>query len=226
MFSRRFRTMSENSPPYNLTVAGYLLLQQADEAWRSSQYVRDQYWREFGAYFGVDRLPLLITANPVIRELIGEPPVQNPLLGTQIDEWLDSGFGITAFIPKRNQALRLLKGFQELELRFELVYCQLAWKKGEEESLSAYATTGEAPPAFSLTYGFDVSWPNCKHSAIFQQGTAPASLPWRKKLNEYGLLNNYEDATRLRDEFLAIYPHPPFDIYLVHKVDQEGTGQP
>ena len=109
--------------------------------------------------------------------------------------------------------MRLLEAFEECGFQFELVHCQLAWKVGEEDRLNAYATQ-EKSPVISLTYGFDVSWPSCTHSAVLQPGVVPSSLLWRRRLNEYGLLRDYESAVELRTEYLAVYPYPPFDIYL------------
>lgn len=205
--------MSQNLTLHNFAPAGYLILQESDQTRLSNEYRRD-----FGPYFGVDRLPQLFPPEAAIREAIGEPPVKDMRLYAALEEWFDSHFGNTAFIPSRSQALRLLNAFQECGFQFELVYCQLAWKEGEEGRLNAYAKTDEKSPEISLTYGFDISWPSCNHSAILQPGIVPHSLPWRQKLNQHGLLNNYEDAAELRAEYLAIYPYPPFDIYMVHKV--------
>jgi hypothetical protein len=159
------REQSTESAMYKVSVAGYLLLEQPEEGMQESEY-----WRSFGRYCGVDRLPKLITADTAVRELIGEPPIQDPMLGVVIEEWLDTRSGKSAFIASRNKAIRLLNEFRRFQLSFEFVYCELAWKEGEEERLSDYPTSNEAPPAFSLTYGFDVSWPSCNHSAIFQPG--------------------------------------------------------
>src|SRR5262249_60912602 len=133
----------------------------------------------FGLYCGVDRLPLLLPPERTLRQALGEPPVQDARLYAAVEEWFEAPFENTAFIPGRSQVLRLLNAFQACGFRFELVYCQLAWKKGEEDRLNAYAKTEEATPAISLTYGFDVSWPNCNHSAILQPGVVPSSLSCR-----------------------------------------------
>jgi hypothetical protein len=206
--------MSKIPESYYLTCAGYLILQEPNEALLS-----DEYRRRFGLYCGVDRVPPLIAPDPAIRQAIGEVPLEDVRLAKTIDEWFDTRLGATAFIPSHYQALRLFLAFREHGFRFELVLCQLACKEGEEERQAAYAMTDEAAPTVSLTYGFDVSWPSCTHSAILQPGVVPTSLPWRQKLNQHGLLSDYEDATRLRDEYLLVYPYPPFDIFLVHKID-------
>jgi hypothetical protein len=200
----------------NLAVAGFLILQDCDEARLS-----DEYRQAFGSYCGVDRLPHLFPSDPVIRQMIGEPAIQDTRLAGTIDEWFDSSFGNTAFIAHHNQAIRLFDAFKSFGFRFELVCCQLAWREGENKRLSDYPKTEERFPQVSGTYGFDVSWPTCNHSAIFQPGIVPTTLSWKQKLNPYGLLNDYKDAAMLRDDYLAIYPHPPFDIFLVHKVATE-----
>jgi hypothetical protein len=208
--------MNQNPALYELAPAGYLIVQESEQA-----RLTNEYRRAFGSYSGVDRLPPLLPPETVIRQALGEPPIQDMCLYEALEEWFDSRFGNTAFIPVRSQALRLLKAFQACGFQFELIYCQLAWKEGEEERLSTYGTTDETLPAASQTYGFDVSWPSCTHSAILQPGVVPSSLAWRQKLNRYGLLNNYEDAAQLRAEYVAVYPYPPFDIYVVHKVGEE-----
>jgi hypothetical protein len=191
--------------------AGYLILQDCETARLSIEYRR-----AFGPYCGVDRLPPLLPPDPVACPASGDAPVPDARLGAAVAEWLDSRFANTAFIPTRRQALPLLRAFQGHGLRFELVYCQLAWQPGEEERLNSYASTNDQVAAEAITYGFDVSWPTCNHSAILQPGVVPASAAWRAKLNRYGLLTNYEDAAALRREYLAVYPYPPFDIYVVH----------
>jgi hypothetical protein len=200
-------------PAFNLTPAGYLILQEAEQARLANKYRRD-----FGPYSGVDRLPPLFPPEPAIRKSLGEPPVQDMRLYAAMEEWFDARFGNTAFIPNRSQALRLLNVFKVCGLQFEPVYCQLAWGESEACRQNDYALTDEKPPVISLTYGFDVSWPSCNHSAILQPGVVTHSSPWRQNLNQYGLLDKYEDAVQLRAEYLAIYPYPPFDVFVVHKV--------
>lgn len=208
--------MNENAAQHNLVPAGYVILRGAQEAGLS-----DDYRRAFGCYSGVDRLPMLLPTDAVIREVLGEPPVQDASLAATIEQWLDSRFGNTAFISSRDQALRLLKSFRACGFNFELAYCELAWAKGEEDRLTAYATIDDGPPVDSEMCGFDVSWPTCNHSAILQPGIVPSSPVWRARLNQYGLLKEYEDAVTLRDEYLVLYPYPPFDIYIVHNLGLE-----
>jgi hypothetical protein len=208
--------MSENPAPHSLAPAGYLILQDSEQARLSNDYRRF-----FGPYYGVDRLPPFLPPETAIRQSLGEAPVQDAGFHAALEEWFDAPYGNTAFIPARHQALRLFKVFHECGFQLELVYCQVAWKKGEEERPKAYATTNQELPSVSLTYGFDVSWPTCKHSAILQPGVVLSSSAWRQKLNHYGLLNQFDDAAQLRTEYVAVYPYPPFDIYVVHKVAKE-----
>jgi hypothetical protein len=132
--------MTENSHLHYLAPIGYLILQKAEEA-----RLTNEYRRAFGPYYGVDRLPPLFPPDALIRNAIGEAPVQDERLGTVIEEWLDARFGSTAFIPNGSQAVRLLQTFHRFGYRFELVYCQLAWKDREGDRLIAYARTDETP---------------------------------------------------------------------------------
>ena len=197
---------------YNLDPAGYLIVRPCEDVPRVNDYRRS-----FGAYYGVDRLPALFPADPAIRSAIGEPRLDDPRLAAAIDELENSHFGNTAFLPRRTHAFQLLNTFGTFGLRFELLYCQLAWREGEEQRRKSYPRMAEA----SVTYGFDVSWPSCNHSAILQPGVVPSSISWRAKLNQYGLLDHYDVAVTLRDEYLGVYPYPPFDVYLVHSVAHE-----
>ncbi len=197
-----------------LAPAGYLLVQESEAARTSNEYRQT-----FGLYSGVDRLPALFPSDPTIRRAIGKGPFEDVHLASLVEKWFDSRLEGTAFIPDTDEALALSRAFQTAGFQFDLLFCQLAWREGEEERLKAYTIKHEALPIASLVYGFDVSWPTCNHSAILQPGVVPSSLTWRAKLNRYGLLDEYEDARRLREEYLAVYPYPPFDIYLVSKVD-------
>src|SRR5437762_616756 len=123
--------MIQNSTSYRLAPAGYLILQEPEQARLSNEYRR-----AFGPYFGVDRLPPLLAPEDAVREALGEPLVQDMRLYAALDEWFDAPYGNTAFISSRSQALRLLMAFQACGFQFELVFCQLAWKEGEEDRLN------------------------------------------------------------------------------------------
>gem|GEM_PF-4831742 len=179
----------------------------------------NEYRQNFGKYFGVDRLPPFITPDSEIRKLLGEPLVEDLRLRNALKEWFDAQGDKNAFIANRDKAFRLLESFQSLGFRLELIYCQIAWQSGEEDRLADYAAVEEPPLVVSHTYGFDVSWPTCNHSAILQPGVVQQNKPWRERLNEWGLLNYYNEAVRLREEYILVYPYRPFDIYLVHKVE-------
>ncbi len=205
--------MTEIASVYHLRPAGYLLLQDAREA-----RCANEYRQSFGPYCGVDRLPPFYPPDPAIRQQLGEPIIQDPCLNKALEEWFESHFRDTAFIANVDEALRLRDTFGTLGVHLELVYCQLAWQDSETERLASYHTVLGHPSHIGVTYGFDVSWPTCNHSAIFQPGVVPSSALWRKKLNAYGLLERYHDAKSLREEYLRVYPYPPFDIYLVQGV--------
>jgi hypothetical protein len=205
--------MNQNPTSYNLIPAGYLILQESDEAMRANEYLR-----AFGPYFGVDRLPPFVAPDVAVRQALGMPPMNDVHLHATLDEWFDSPIENTAFIAERAQALRLCKAFEACGHHFEVVYCELAWKRGEEDRSNAYPNAEDGRSCISLTYGYDVSWPTCNHSAILQPGVVPSSPSWRERLNQHGLLSDYESAVELRNDYLAVYPCPPFDIYLVHRM--------
>jgi len=204
----------ESAVAPGLAHAGYLILRSVEDVLPHEEFRRRVRYR------GVDRYPLFIAPQPEIRRALGEPLIEDPRLYSAIDELFDAGYGNTAFIPEFGDARRLWRAFQELGFAFELLYCQLAWRCGEEDRLKDYPALQRAPPAVSQTYGFDVSWPGCNHSAIAQPGLVSAESPWWQKLNQYGLLDDYESATTLREEYLRVYPYPPFDIYLVHAMEK------
>src|SRR5262245_62554707 len=123
--SSRVCAMSRNLALHNLAPAGYLILQECEQA-----RLTNEYRGAFGPYSGVDRLPPFLPPEGTIRQALGEPPVQDVRLYAALEEWFEAPFGNTAFIPSRSQALRLLKAFRACGFQFELVYCQLAWKEG------------------------------------------------------------------------------------------------
>lgn len=208
--------MTYTASPASLTPTGYLILRGPDEA-----VEHDAQFPKLQRYCGVDRQPTFIAPDPTTRKLVREAPVEDQRLYDALDQWFEFRGGPTAFIPSRIQATRLWTAFQDFGFRLELIFCELAWQEGDRHRLSAYVPLRETRPHISLTYGFDVSWPSCNHSAILQPGVVRSSTVWRAKLNDSGLLENYLDAVRLRDEYLNVYPYPPFDIYLVHKIGVE-----
>jgi hypothetical protein len=205
--------VNESSLSYNLTPVGYLIVRDPKEFFEN-----DAYCREFGRYFGVDRLPGFFPPDRDIRQLIGESPVEDEDLRIALKDWFDCRSKANAFIENYFHAFCLFKTFQSFGVRLELLYCQVALQEGEGKRLECYAPVTGSPQGTLQEYGFDVSWPSCNHSAIFQPGIVPNCTTWRSKLNQYGLLNDYSDALSLRQEYLAIYPYPPFDIYLIHAV--------
>jgi hypothetical protein len=202
---------------FMLAPAGYLIVQEADEARNCNQYRKD-----FGPYYGVDRLPPLLSPSPITSHRKDASIAGTIDLNATIEEWFDARTERTAFMASHDQALGLLRRIASFGFRLELLFCQLAYQAGEEDRLKDYGSFKAAPAAISQCYGFDVSWPTCNHSAILQPGVVPKSSPWRGKLNEYGLLRDYSDANTLRTEYLAAYPYPPFDVFLVQRVAEQN----
>jgi hypothetical protein len=209
--------MSRDYERFRLSAAGYLLLTNAAN---SSAAVENRGTTD--PYAGVDRIPPLIALDDIARQKSRNFGGHDVSLGTVIDEWLDSRFGNTAFIPSHARSLQLLDAFESFGWPLDLVFCQVAWNESKTSNVHLYGPADEVPPVISVTYGFDVSWPTCNHSAIRQPGIVPTSLTWRKRLNQFGLLTDYEEADVLRNEYLVAYPYPPFEIYLVHKVAVKG----
>jgi hypothetical protein len=203
--------MAKIESSYNLVPAGYLIVQE-------SEYLRNnnKYYQGFGTYFGVDRLLRFVWPDDVIRRGLGMPPIEDPRLRETTEEWFNARSEMTAFITDYGRALRLIERLRAYGHRLELLYCEIAPTEGEVNRLDTYEAVEGARPVLSKTYGFDISWPTCTHSAIFEPGVVPENPSWRSRLNQYGLLDDYGDALQLRDEYLRVYPHPPFDIYLVH----------
>jgi hypothetical protein len=207
--------MNSENTHFQLGPAGYLILQEPEHA-RSS----NEYNRSFGYYCGVDRIPPLFPPDVAIK-VFGANTTQHPRLNAAIFEWLDDARSpISAFIPSRKQATNLLSTFKSFGLPLDLIFCELAWQADDKDRVKSYSPVDDDAPPICQTYGFDVSWPSCTHSAILQPGLVPSNPAWRQRLNANGLLNDYRDAFTLRDEYLKIYPSQPFDIYRVHKVQE------
>lgn len=212
--------MSSPEQALRLCPVGYLIVQDATGRLSPTESA--------GTYYGVDRLPPFITPEPMIREALGEPVLDDSRLYETLDNYLAKAKdGPTPFIPQRDEATSLFMALQPAGIPLELLFCELAFGSTEHERIGAYPQFVEVRPKIVTTYGFDVSWPTCTHSAIRQPGVVPGNANWLCRLNEWGLLSSYEDAARLRSEYLAVYPYPPFDIFLVHSVCRarhEKTG--
>jgi hypothetical protein len=178
---RRARAMSERIQVYSLTPVGYLIVEPTEH--------KDPYGRKTLLYRGVDRVPLFLAPDDEIRRLLGAPLVENEELRSVLEEWYDARSDLTRFMPCAAQAMQLLESFHRLQFRFELLFCRLAWTANEAERVSQYAPVDGEPLAIATTYGFDVSWPTCNHSAIWQPGVVPESAAWQAKLNRFGLLD-------------------------------------
>jgi hypothetical protein len=204
--------MSTAPAPF-LLPAGYLIVVDAAE------YSQNTYLKNAGrVYCGVDRRPALIAPDPAIRDELGLPRVQDKDLAEALDQWFDALNPPPAFIRQARTAFRWFDTFVRHGHNLELVFCDLAWSTGEEDRLTRYPAWEEERPATAITYGYDVSWPTANHSAIFQPGVVDRNPSWQSRLNKWGLLDNYVDAAHLREDYLNVYPYPPFDIYIVHKV--------
>lgn len=205
-------TMKEKALTFELSPTGYLIVRDANEFMGSNE--RNQ---QFGRYCGVDRLPPFSELNSGIPENTGATPVENDLK-LAIEEWCNLHSNKSAFIPSYQRAAHLFKNFCGLGFKFELIFCQLAFSPTEMAHVSSYSPVEIGSKSLLVPYGFDVSWPSCNHSAILQPGIVPESTRWRTKLNENGLLITYGAAVQLRNEYLSVYPYPPFDIFLVQGV--------
>jgi hypothetical protein len=175
-------------------------------------------------YYGVDRLPPIIAPDPAIRDFLGEPLVDDPALKNALDEWMDmvTEPPFTPILRSYERARRLLDSLQSL-YALELLLCELAWQEGEEDRVCAYPRLEGGRGDVVQTYGYDVSWPGCNHSAIRQPGVVSYDADWMRRLNQWGLLDSYEDAVHLREMYLRCYPYPPFDVFVVHDV---GSAEP
>ena len=207
--------MSSPKQAFNLRPVGYLIAQDASGRLSSTESA--------GTYYGVDRLPPFIAPDPVIRKAIGEPPVDDPGLFEALDNYFDNiKDAPTPFIPERDEATSLFLALHTADIALELLFCELAFGPSEQERTAAYPEFVGDRPNVGVTYGFDVSWPACTHSAIRQPGIVPKNKNWLTRLNSWGLLCHYEDALRLRSEYLLAYPYPPFDVFLVHSISRSG----
>jgi hypothetical protein len=205
--------MSSPQQAFNLRPVGYLITQDASGKLSPTGSA--------GTYYGVDRLPPFIAADPAIREALGEPPIDNPELFQAFEDYFTMVKDVpTPFLPRYEEAMSLLLSLGASGIALELVFCELAFGSSEQERTAAYPNVVGDRPNVGITYGFDVSWPACTHSAIRQPGVVPKNENWLRRLNRWGLLCDCEDALRLRSDYLVTYPYPPFDIFLVHSISR------
>ncbi len=203
--------MSSQQQTVNLCPVGYLIAQDAAVGLSPNESA--------GTYYGVDRQPPFIAPDPIIRMALGEPPLDDSRLFDALDNYFNKVKDApTPFIVQREVATSLFTSLRPGGVPLELLFCELALESTDEERRGAYPSFVEARPQIRTTYGFDVSWPACTHSAIRQPGLVPKNENWLRRLNKWGLLSRHEDALRLRSEYTVAYPYPPFDIFLVHSV--------
>jgi len=214
---RYFWVRPMNQPrSFALKPAGYLIVEDVRAVRRAFKT----------NYHGIDRLPKMYHADVWYKRVYENPEGSDRRLDDALLALEEVAGPNAAFIAEYSAALRLLQTFRNLNYVFELLYCDVA--HAENENYVEVYPANSSHAGASLTLGFDICWPTANHSAIFQPGVVPrfsdekpGDPHWREKLNKWGLLDDYQDATRLRDEYLAVYPYPPFDIFLVNKVEYE-----
>lgn len=192
---------------------GYLLVP-------SEQIARDSNTRRqsFGVYFGVDR-PFL----PPVTERQFEDLVEGKdMTGTwfdlvdRIEEAHQPGTAFISDVTTTRRLRDLLEGvggsteilsvFQVVRPGSNAVGCRL------EELIREFSETVDI-------YGYDVSCDHCNHSAIVQPGVVDQDPTWKLKLNEFGLMDNCEDALRLRELYASVYSSRDFEVFLVARAE-------
>jgi len=177
-------------------------------------------------YHGVDRLPYLIAPEPAIRVAIGEPLVTDRRLYDALDWWFDNKDAGPPFICARFDALRIFGDLQASGFSLEVLFCEAATRPQSDGPAWRYRDFADnLPDADALvTLGFDVSWPECTHSAIRQPDFIDRNPAWQARLNSWGLLECHKDARSLREEYLRECPGPDLDIFRVHAVDPQTVS--
>lgn len=194
----------------HLTPLGYLLV--------SSQVPRVPGTER--PYYGVDRLPPICSAYPPIREALGEPLEEDPVVAAGIEEWFDleEDAHPTRITPDYEKACRLVRILGQ-RYALEMLFCELAWSPGEEGQVRRFRQFVGEPRGVGLFYGYDVASINCNESAIMLLGHIPRMIrpEWKDRVNQWGLLENYEDARQLREEATDEVNRPE-DVYYIFRV--------
>ncbi len=197
---------------FTLVPAGYLIVTRVPGI--AMQFPANHRLRW---YRGVDRLPPQLFPDPTVAG-IHHREIE---LIAAVEEWHSLHSDLTAFVANWQRADTLFDVLQSLIGECELLYCEVAIRISEGGRRKDYPPVVGGAPFTQSTFGYDVSWPGCNHSAIAQPGVVPDNANWLHALNERGLLDEFDDALRLRDEYLRVYPHPPFDIFLVQGVEKD-----
>jgi hypothetical protein len=200
---------------YTVTPLGYLIVERCD------RLTAPGYDQTFASYYGVDREPYFIAPNESIRLALGEPLVEDSELHNALQIWYNMQLDRAYFFTRFNFAIELMRRFRSHAYDVELIFCHLAWSPPEKDRVINYPPFEDNAPQIGEIYGFDVSWPNCKHSAIKQPGIIAENPSWQGRLNRWGLLDTYESAVELRAAYLAVYPYPPFDVFQVSSVPDQ-----
>src|SRR5262249_21740369 len=93
----------------------------------------NDYRKKLQPYFGVDRLPHLFLPDDYIRELIGVPPVTDPLERDILQEYFDARDDFH-WLHSFNQAVALIRGLRGLGHDLELLICDLATTAAETDA--------------------------------------------------------------------------------------------
>jgi len=187
------------------TSVGYLIVEQLTAELLRSRDV---------PYHGLDRLPQFEPADQNVRAYWRLEPLEDTALANAIEEFSDKLWSGCVFFARHEEASTSLNSLKRAGMSLEILFCELAWSDNEVSRLNSYPASVDPPACTSMRcLGYDVSWPGANHSAILQPGVIDKSIPWKQKLNEWGLLNFYSQAAEIREEYLRIYPNPPFDIF-------------
>jgi hypothetical protein len=157
-------------------------------------------------YFGIDREPYFIAPNPLIREEMGIPLETNKKKVELLTKWFDNSFRRGSFFDSYEAAVSLQKNFLDVGEALDLIVCEI-WLEGLMKPLPIELLPPTQPPSGYIIYGFDVSWPTGSFDSRLRQPSFLSDEPsWIKKLNEYGLLSNLEDAKAFRNAYLKYRP--------------------
>jgi len=188
---------------------GYLVAIKTEIVQASSSW-----GKSFGPYLGVDRLPPYACPELEFWSLTGCSSAQVAKALMVLDTHFPEP-KLSAFISDLQVVKTLLNEIDPDGRLFEILFCETL-VLAEDSPPTYYQPVVLDKVKHACFYGYDVSWPTCNHSAIFQPAKARTRRIPSSDLNQFGLLSEFGQALDLRNLYLQEYPYPPFDVFRVH----------
>lgn len=214
---------------FPLKGVGFLIVVRPEAFSLSSEWVYSisPWTKQFGPYYGVDRVAPLCCPKMDFWKHFSLPLESLSSLSIAVCEHVDS-HPSHDFIQDWALCKRVIDDLDPNLKFLEILFCETIWESRAKTVFGSVVECSET----RLTYGYDMSWPNCNHSAIFQPiSKEPAfeietNLPrlrWQRRLpshvlNEFGLFACIDEAITFQNQMNREMNPFDFFVFLVHSI--------